>query len=123
MGSVQRAVALETRVHRRSQRPCRQQSPLDRIRRATLPKIRLDGVGQGLEQITVLPRADMKTGRQRRRFSRHATSKMPFDSGAAADREDDGPQAVTVMDQNSVLDEGPVCGVARSDQIWSGGIR
>src|SRR2546427_343985 len=68
-------------------------------------KMGLDGVGQGLEQVPVLPWADIKARRQRLRLSCNPTGKVPFDTTAAADTEDDGPKTVAVLDQDCVVDE------------------
>src|SRR5205814_8321311 len=68
--------------------------------------MRLNRVGQCLEQIPVLPWPDIEAGRHRPVFSRDATAKMPFDTATGTDAEHDGPQAVAVMDQDAMLHKG-----------------
>src|SRR5216117_873410 len=100
MRRLEGTVVLKSGVHRRGKDSRGQQRPFDRIRRAPLAEMRLNCMGEGLEQVPVLPWPDMETCRQRLRFARNATTEMPFDARAAFDGQHDGPQPVQVMDQD-----------------------
>src|SRR5437899_4835809 len=77
----------------------------------------LNRVGQGLEQIPVLPRSDMKTRGQWVGCSRNSTGKMPLDTEAATDAQHDGVASVPVLDQDAMPDK-PVMAVALAGRSY-----
>src|SRR2546426_11207197 len=79
-----------------------QQRPLDGIRRSTFAEVGLNRVGQCLEEISVVPWANVKTRRARLLFAGQTAGKVPVDATARGRSQYDRAQSVAIIEQNAV---------------------
>src|ERR1041384_944942 len=106
---VHRLAASKSGIHFRVANPRDQERSFDRIRRATFSKMSLDRVRQRLEQVAVVPWADIKTRRARARFAGEFAGEMPMDAAAGRRGEHHGAQAIAIVQQYTVRDKRRAC--------------